>query len=96
MINVKGDQPAGIWAVTGHDAEAGGASAAKGVRYNEGKIQVAGEGAPGPLAQGIASSTRTASGEVSAPAAPAQAATPQSLMISSKHMPVPPYCCQHL
>lgn len=75
MTNVKGDQPAGIWAVTGHDAEAGAASAAKGVRYNEGQIQMAGEGAPGPLAQGIASSTRTASGGVSATAVPAQAAT---------------------
>lgn len=67
MVNVRGDQPAGMWAVTGHDAEAGAASAAKGVRYNEGKILVAGEGAPGPLALGIASSTQTASGEVCAP-----------------------------
>jgi hypothetical protein len=48
----KGQQPAGYWAITGHDAEAGAASGAKGIRYNSGTIHMAGDGAPGPLAMG--------------------------------------------
>jgi hypothetical protein len=52
FTNVKGQQPAGQWAITGHDAEAGAASGAKGIRYNSGTIHMAGDGAPGPLAMG--------------------------------------------
>lgn len=63
MASSTGQQPAGVWAVTNHDAEAGAGSQAKGVRYNAGSIITAGDGAPGPLAQGVATeNARTRSG----------------------------------
>lgn len=62
FTDVAGQQPAGQWAITGHEAEAGAASGAKGIRYNDGVIHMAGDGAPGPLALGVAGARNTASG----------------------------------
>jgi hypothetical protein len=62
VTSSKGHQPAGIWARTGHDAEVGAASGAKGVRYNDGQITLSGDGTPGPLALGSASDSRVSSG----------------------------------
>lgn len=63
LTTVKGDQPLGTYALTGHDAESGAASGAKGVRYNEGWVGMAGDGAPGPLALGHAGAQTTRSGK---------------------------------
>lgn len=50
----RGQQPAGVWAMTGQDAEAGAASTSKGIEYNAGDVVAAGDGVPGPLSQGAA------------------------------------------
>lgn len=80
FTDIQGQQPAGQWAITGHEAEAGAASGAKGVRYNDVSVQVAGDGTPGPLSLGVAGTELTNSGlcpATTAPSRPLHSSEPQ-------------------
>lgn len=60
IAKYKGQQPAGLYAMTGENAEAGAGSNVKGARYNSGIIQTTGDAAAGPVSVTTSAETNRA------------------------------------